>query len=110
MKPKPFGYPKELITLSDHILARRLDKGMLQREAAKEIGISTSTLENWERKQSSPRTRYIPLLTKFLGYSLIKYHPNGGWRQTLLNDRMQRGMLQYKYRVTRHELCQTCWN
>jgi DNA-binding XRE family transcriptional regulator len=51
---KPRGYPKKLNTVGDHIKAKRLDKGLYQKELAKMLGIGTDTLINWELGRNEP--------------------------------------------------------
>ena len=47
---------------------RRLDLGLLQREVAEEIGVTESTIWNWEANHSSPQPRFIPKVISFLDY------------------------------------------
>jgi transcriptional regulator with XRE-family HTH domain len=58
-----------LISLGDHIRARRLELGMLQREVAEALGVDTMTITNWERNQYRPSPRMLPRLFRFLGDS-----------------------------------------
>src|SRR4030095_2778598 len=67
-KPKPPKYPKTLTTLGDHIRLRRLDLGLLQREAAVRIGVSEALIYNWERNRASPQGHQLPGVIRFLGY------------------------------------------
>ena len=66
-KPSPLPYPAQLNTLGDHIRKRRLDLGLLQREVAEELGVTESTIWNWEANYSSPQLRLIPKVIAFLG-------------------------------------------
>lgn len=50
-KPPPAGYPKILKTLGDHIRKKRLDLGLLQKDVAKIIGTTESTI--WNRENDS---------------------------------------------------------
>ena len=95
--PCLLGFPTELNTLSDHIRAKRMVQHILQRELAEILDVSTDTVTNWEQKRSEPHYHHLPAITKFLGYALIKHHPMGGWRQTLLNDRLHRGLPRHRY-------------
>ena len=74
-----------------------MGRHMLQRELAEIIGVTEDSITNWETNRSQPHYRYYPTITNFLGYCLIALHPMGGWRQTLLNDRLQRGLRRTKY-------------
>ena len=67
-KPCPKGYPAQLNTLGDHMRKRRLDLGLLQREVAEKIGVTESTIWNWEANLSTPQQRFIPRIIAFLGY------------------------------------------
>lgn len=90
-KPKPVGYPAALETLGDHVKAARLERELLQQQVADVIGVSTDTIQNWEAKRNEIKLMHIPAVTKFLGYCLVHYLPEGGWKQTLLNYRKQQG-------------------
>jgi DNA-binding transcriptional regulator YiaG len=67
-KPRPERYPKEINTLGDHIRIRRLDLELLQSDVAKQIGVDTATVCNWESNASTPAIRYLPAIIQFLGY------------------------------------------
>jgi len=55
-------------TLGEHIKKRRLELRLLQSQAAAGIGVSTATLQNWERGVGFPIVRQWPAIIKFLGY------------------------------------------
>ena len=40
---------------------------------------------------------YIPRVSEFLGYCIIEEHPDSGWKQTLLNYRIQHGLSCEKF-------------
>ncbi|MBI3592000.1 MAG: helix-turn-helix domain-containing protein [Nitrospirae bacterium] len=61
----PKGYPMEPLTLGEHIRKRRLDLELLQVEVAAEIGVTESTVRNWEHG-TEPELRYIPAVIAFL--------------------------------------------
>ena len=67
-KPCPLPYPAQLDTLGDHIRKRRLDLGLLQREVAEVVGVTESSIWNWEANRSTPQLRFIPKVVAFLGY------------------------------------------
>ena len=46
--PRTKGYPEKPQTLGEHLKKRRRELGLLQREAAERMGISTDTYANWE--------------------------------------------------------------
>ena len=88
-KPRNLGYPQELQALGDHIRARRLDLGLLQREVAKQIGVNPVTILNWEKNHRNPPTRSYPAIMKFLGYCPVQYPKTVGER--IRQHRIQRG-------------------
>ncbi len=67
--PPDRAYPTELATIGDHIRKRRLDRGLLQRVAARVIGVSTATISGWEAAGRAPEVRYLPAIIDFLGYN-----------------------------------------
>ena len=68
LKSLPPFYPKQLITLGDHLRKHRLDLGLLQKDVAKKIGVNKSTITNWELNHNFPELRFIPAIIEFLGY------------------------------------------
>jgi len=66
--PPPRGYPRELATLGDHLRKARLDRGVFQEEVARELGVSVSTLINWEINHTEVATRFTPQVVAFLGF------------------------------------------
>ena len=42
--------------------------GLLQCEAAEQIGVDECTIYNWETNRVTPAVRLIPRIIKFLGY------------------------------------------
>ena len=55
--------------IGDHIRLRRLGLKMTQRDVAKEIGVDTTCIFNWESDKSKPEIRYMPAIVAFLGYN-----------------------------------------
>ena len=88
--PKPPEYPAELLTLGNHIRARRLDYGLNQKEAAKRIGVNPWTILNWEKGHREPHVRAYPGIMNFLGYCPVQYPKSVGERIRL--HRMHRGL------------------
>jgi len=66
--PPPRKYPRELRTLGDHLRKARLDRGLWQEHVAADLGVSVSTLLNWERNHTRVQTRFMPKVVAFLGY------------------------------------------
>ena len=63
----PKGYPLSPQTIGEHIRKRRLDLGLKQKDVAEIIGVTESTIWNWEHGRA-PELRYIPKIIDFLGY------------------------------------------
>lgn len=67
-KPAPKGYPKQLKTIGDHIIKRRLDLKLQQNAVAKKLQVTPGTLQNWEKNKLIPSIQFIPKIVEFLGY------------------------------------------
>ncbi|GAB4180106.1 MAG: hypothetical protein Kow00100_22060 [Geothermobacteraceae bacterium] len=67
---------KEPITLGDHLRRRRLELGLYQKDVAIQIGVTTSTIWNWENGWSTIALGYMPKIINFLGYNPLP-HPEG---------------------------------
>ncbi len=61
------GYPEFPITVGDHIRKRRMDLGLLQSDVAEIIGVTESSVWNWEHG-TEPGLQYNPKIIEFLGY------------------------------------------
>jgi transcriptional regulator with XRE-family HTH domain len=68
-RPLPHTYPQVLAIIGDHLRKRRLDLGLFQREVAQRLGVDTATITNWELGRTAPAIRFLPALTRFLGYN-----------------------------------------
>jgi transcriptional regulator with XRE-family HTH domain len=55
-------------TLGEHLKKRRRELGMLQRQAAAQMGIAAETLANWEKDKTRPVPSQFRALMEFLGY------------------------------------------
>jgi DNA-binding XRE family transcriptional regulator len=55
------------VTLGDHLRRRRLELGLHQKDVAKIIGVTTSSIWNWEHG-AEPVLQYTPRIIEFLGY------------------------------------------
>ncbi|WP_462231513.1 helix-turn-helix domain-containing protein [Mucilaginibacter sp.] len=60
--------PFALNTLGDHIRARRIGKDLMQRDAAKIIGVSEDSVTYWENNRAQPQIRHYRAIIAFLGY------------------------------------------
>lgn len=67
-RPSENSYPASLTHVGDHIRKRRLDLGFFQRQAAEQIGVTTSTICNWEKHRSEPGIWEWVGVIRFLGY------------------------------------------
>ena len=65
-KSKPYGYPEEIITLGDRLRAKRMDKGLLQKDVADIIGTCVDTVLNWEKGKTTPAVVYLKNIDDFL--------------------------------------------
>ena len=78
---KPFSeaYPKTLQTIGDHLRKKRLDLKLFQKDVARLLGVTTSTVTNWEKNRGGTAIRFIPKIIEFLGYNpLIETAPTIG--------------------------------
>jgi DNA-binding XRE family transcriptional regulator len=66
--PVSKAYPKALVTIGDHIRARRITLGMLQNDLAKVFGVCEDSITGWENNRSIPLIQFMPGIIKFLGY------------------------------------------
>jgi transcriptional regulator with XRE-family HTH domain len=67
-RPLPPSYPQVLATIGDHLRKRRLDLGLLQRELADSLGVTESTVTNWELNRTTPALRFLPRIITLLGF------------------------------------------
>ena len=64
-RPLAKAYPKILKTLGDHLRKKRLDLKLLQKDVARIIGVTESTIWNWEHG-TDPEKRYMKRINGFL--------------------------------------------
>jgi len=65
--PKPHDYMP--ISLGEHIKKMRLQLELLQKDVARQLGVSLWTVINWENGLSEPPVRAMPAIFQFLGYN-----------------------------------------
>ena len=94
-KPLPDAYPEVVDTIGDHIRKRRLDQGLLQKEVAERIGVTTDSITNWELNYTEAKIRYIPGIIDFLGY--VPFPLGKSFPERLKACRMIRGLSQKKF-------------
>jgi len=88
--PKPRESPESLTSLGDHVRARRLDLGLLQRDVAHLLGVTTETVWNWESHTNRPtHARVVARIIEFIGYCPLPPPPPG---ETIRYTRMIRGL------------------
>ena len=56
-------------TLGDHLRKRRLDLGLLQKDLAKQLGVDTASIGNWESNEVQPMVHCLPAILTFLGHN-----------------------------------------
>ena len=61
-------YPRQLVTLGDHLRSVRLDRGLSQSQVAKLLEVTTDTVTGWELNRHAPPMRLAKRIVKFLGY------------------------------------------
>ena len=61
---------REPVTLGDHLRRRRIELELYQKDVAAKLGVTTSTVWNWENT-GSVDLRFIPRVINFLGYNPI---------------------------------------
>ncbi|BCA78271.1 helix-turn-helix transcriptional regulator [Desulfuromonas sp. AOP6] len=75
--PFKIQVPRELTeeptTLGDHLRRRRLELGLYQKDVAVQIGVTTSTIWNWENNWSTITLSCMPKVIEFLGYNPVPW-------------------------------------
>jgi transcriptional regulator with XRE-family HTH domain len=62
---------RKSVTLGHHLRRRRLELGLYQKDVALQIGVTASTVWNWENGWSSITLSCMPKVIEFLGYNPI---------------------------------------
>ena len=60
-------YPDWPKTLGEHLRKRRLNAGLLQKDVAKLLRVTTSSYRNWETFDHVPKPEVMSRIVKFLG-------------------------------------------
>lgn len=89
-KTKPYGYPRNLVTLGDHLKAARLDRGLRQRDVADMLLANQFSYINWEKNHREPEVRFLPAICDFLGYCPYEFPVT--WGQKLRLHRRYQGL------------------
>lgn len=95
-KLKPDGYPANPQTIGEHIRKRRMDRGLLQKEVAEQIGVTEDCITLWESNKSNPHVSYYPKIIDFLGYLPIEFDTS------TLTGRIKE--YRYKHGLTQEDL------
>lgn len=61
--------PAEPKTIGDHIRRKRLAMKLRQKDLAKQLCVTASSVYNWEANQSVPELRFVPAIINFVGYN-----------------------------------------
>ena len=64
LNPKYPKYPKNL---GEKIRKARMDKGLLQKELAEQIGVTKDTVRNWEIGRTEPIRESVEKIKEFIG-------------------------------------------
>ena len=59
-------YPKNPRTLGEKMRKARMDKGLLIRELAAQLGVTEDTVINWEIRGLTPHKRHLRAIKSFL--------------------------------------------
>ncbi len=65
---KPKGYDEHPTTIAGHLLRRRKELGLWQREVAERLSIGHETYITWEKHGRDPEIWHWPKIINFLGY------------------------------------------
>lgn len=60
--------PENPQTLGEHILRKRLQLRLLQKEVAEQISVTEDSITGWENGRSTPMLHLYPAIIAFLGY------------------------------------------
>ena len=77
-------------SLAAYLLLRRRDLRLLQREAAKQLGVCHEAYLKWENGLAEPEIRYYPAIIQFLDYE--PWPEPSSLAERLLAERRRRGL------------------
>ena len=83
-----------LQSIGDHIKHQRLNRNLLQRDVAEQLGVSKFTVLRWENNQGEPLVHHFPGIYAFLGYDPAAQPRTVG--QRILSARRRRGLTQFE--------------
>ena len=61
-------YPKSPRIIGEHILKKRHELGLFQKDVALQLAVNEYTICNWEKNKTFPLVHYLPRIIEFLGY------------------------------------------
>lgn len=70
-------YPEVPKTLGEHLLKRRIERGMSTWDLAGELGVCQATINNWEGDRSVPAVRFEAAVARFLERDLRQLYADG---------------------------------
>ena len=91
-KPPSPLYPKSLNTIGNHLKKAKLDRGLFQKQVAKEIVVDPFTVLNWETGATNPKFRYLAAIIQFLGYNPAPVDPAAPFHVRLKGRRLELGL------------------
>jgi len=65
LRKKPFDFEPQ--TLGEQIKKRRLELGLSQNEVGEMLGVTSSTVLNWEKRKTEPHKNVMQKVRQFLG-------------------------------------------
>ena len=97
LKPPLKNYPENPDTIGDHLLRRRLDSGLFQKDVAAQIRVTSFTIRNWERNKAEAEVRHLPAIIRFLGY--IPFNVGDSFGEMMRTYRYVRGLSMEKLAI-----------
>jgi transcriptional regulator with XRE-family HTH domain len=91
-RPPSPHYPKQINTLGHHIRKRRFDLGLRQKQVAEILGVTESTISNWEGQRNTHALICMPAIIRFLGYNPL--HAAEAVASKLTRYRISHGLTQ----------------
>ncbi|MEL6256103.1 MAG: helix-turn-helix transcriptional regulator [Bacteroidota bacterium] len=96
--PKPLHskFPYKLKYIGDHLLKHRLDNKKTQKAIARELGVSSNTVSNWENNKTHPGMHPLSKIIKLLGYDPLNPSENT-LSCKIIAHRREKGLSQKKF-------------
>lgn len=106
---KPKAYPEHPSTLAGHLLKRRSELALLQRQAASRLGIGHETYITWEKHNRPPTVMHWPKIINFLGYDPNPAPTNFSEKVLALRRRTGRTCADLARQLDVHECTVNSW-